>query len=173
MQKRQLLVAAIFLSAPLAGLAGCSDRIAAEETNLGCKPVSGIADLTGRKSPAYVIIGEFTETNEAPAAFAEIACHMAAAARSRNQTLFVGVSEYFGGATDAETRMRARLDQLAKAGAPIVVDVVTREAPIWSPNGRDAARSQLGDADRGQRRGLGRTPGAHTCATIRCGFERG
>src|SRR5262245_3711756 len=110
----------------LAGLAlialdACSEaKVEQARRDFGCGPVDGVRQIAGSKQPAYVIVGEFTETSEAPAAFAEIACNLAA-----NGALFVGVSEYVGGATDAETRMRARIDALIAKGAPITVGVLS------------------------------------------------
>src|SRR5690606_34504644 len=54
-----------------------------------------------RRAPDFIIVGEFTETSEAPAAFAELACNLVAS----GEPLFVGVSEYLGGATEAEAAM--------------------------------------------------------------------
>ena len=89
-------------------LAACSEgRLDQARRELGCAPIDGLRPILGGKQPAWLVVGEFTETNEAPAAFAELACNLAAGG-----PLFVGVSEYLGGATDAETRMRARLDEL-------------------------------------------------------------
>ena len=40
-------------------------------------PVEGIEAISGDNGPAWVLVGEFTETAEAPAAVADIACHLA------------------------------------------------------------------------------------------------
>jgi hypothetical protein len=77
-----------------------------------------LAGIRGDKAPDWLLIGEFTETRETPAAIADIACHLA----SDGRPLFVGVSEYVGGATDAEIAMRARLDALVTKGARITVE---------------------------------------------------
>lgn len=95
-------------------LAACSDRPAELAAQWGCGPVDGLKAIS---DPAWVLVGEFTETNEAPAAIADIACNLATDERK----LFVGVSEYLGGASDAETRLLARLDEMIAKGAPIAV----------------------------------------------------
>ena len=61
-------------------LAACSEAKRTEEASarFGCLPVDGVNQLNGPKAASYVLVGEFTETNEAPATFAEIACHVAA-----------------------------------------------------------------------------------------------
>jgi len=98
--------------------AACSDERAIELAGeWGCGPVEGLAAIRGDDAPAWVLVGEFTETNEAPAAVADIACHLAADGRP----LFVGVSEYIGGATDAETAMLGRLEAMIAKGAPLIV----------------------------------------------------
>ncbi len=93
------------------------DRAARLAADWGCGPVEGVRAISGERAPAWVLVGEFTETAEAPAAIADIACHLAAS----GETLFVGFQDYLGGATDAETRMVARLHGLIAKGAPIVV----------------------------------------------------
>lgn len=102
----------------LLALAACAeapaDRLAAE---WGCGPVQGLEAVTGDKSPAWIFVGELTETVEAPAAIADIACHVA----TDGHKLFVGVKDYAGGATDAETKMLASLDAMIAKGVPIVV----------------------------------------------------
>jgi hypothetical protein len=118
-------------------LGACADEADKRRADWGCKPIGGVRVLTARSAPAYVLIGEFTETNEAPAAFAEIACHMAAT----GEPLFVGVSEYLGGATDAERAMRARLDALEAKGAPITVGVVTKQGGEYGPHHRTQAET--------------------------------
>ncbi len=103
------------------------------------------AQLSGPRSARYTLVGEFTETNEAPAAFTEIACH-AAAGLKPGEKLFVGVSEYLGGAADAETKMRARLDTLAAKGAPITIDVVGGQGREWMPRARDLSEAHWAEA---------------------------
>jgi hypothetical protein len=98
----------------LAFAAACSEaRLEQTRSDMGCGPVDGLKQLS-RNQPDYIIIGEFTETREAPVAFAELACNRAAS----GEPLFVGVSAYLGGATNAEKEMRARLDALKARGAP-------------------------------------------------------
>ncbi|MFT3723015.1 MAG: hypothetical protein QM773_05445 [Hyphomonadaceae bacterium] len=102
----------------------CSDdraaRVAAE---WGCGPVEGIKAISGERAPAWILVGEMTETVEAPAAITDIACNLAAG----GEKLFVGVQDYFGGATDAETKMLADLEMLARKGAPIVLATIGGE----------------------------------------------
>ncbi|HEX5007101.1 MAG TPA: hypothetical protein VFV70_08310, partial [Hyphomonadaceae bacterium] len=100
--------------------AACTEaKLEQARSALGCGPVDGLQQIS-RNKPDYIIIGEFTETREAPAAFAELACNLSAS----GEPLFVGVSEYLGGATDAEREMHVRLDALKAKGAPIVVGLV-------------------------------------------------
>lgn len=98
-------------------LAACVDAGEQRAAEWGCGPVQGLAAVTGEKSPAWIFVGELTETAEAPAALADIACHVA----TDGHKLFVGVTDYAGGATDAETKMLASLDTMIAKGAPIVV----------------------------------------------------
>jgi hypothetical protein len=117
-------------------LAACSDdgpgRLAAQ---WGCGPVGGLKAISGERPPAWVLVGEFTETREAPAAVAEIACNLA----TSGKTLFVGVSQYLGGDTDAETRLRARLAELIQKGAPIVVGTIGGDDHPYDVHARDRA----------------------------------
>jgi hypothetical protein len=131
----------------VATLPACSEknRVVEADARFGCAPVEGVSQLTGPKTPRYVLVGEFTETNEAPAAFAEIACH-AAAGLKPGEKLFVGVSEYLGGATDAETKMRARLDALAATGAAITIGVVGEQGREWTPKTRDLSEAHWAEA---------------------------
>src|SRR6185295_10411871 len=109
-------------------LTACSEaKLEQAREDFGCGPIDGITQIANKKQPAYIVVGEFTETNEAPAAFAEIACNLAA-----NGKLFVGVSEYLGGATDAETRMRKRIDALIAKGAPITIGIISDQNREWS-----------------------------------------
>lgn len=91
-----------------------AERLAAD---WGCDRVEGLEAISGDKAPAWILVGEFTETSEAPAAFADVACNLATDGRK----LFVGVSDYIGGATDAETRMLIELNAMIAKGAPIFV----------------------------------------------------
>lgn len=100
------------------GVSACAeDKAVRLAADWGCGPVEGLEAITGDKAPAWVLVGEFTETSEAPAAFADVACNLA----TDERTLFVGVSDYIGGATDAETRMLMDLDAMVAKGAPIIV----------------------------------------------------
>jgi hypothetical protein len=87
----------------------------------GCIEIGGVERLAASGAPEITLIGEFTETSEGPAAFAEIACQLA----RTGEPLLVGFSEYFGGATDAETRMWDRLDDLKARGAPITTFIAS------------------------------------------------
>lgn len=86
---------------------------------LGCGPIDGLGALVG--DTAYILVGEPAETREGPAAFAELACQLAAR-QPAGQPLWVGLTDYIGGATGAENAMRARLKDLVAKGAPMVVD---------------------------------------------------
>lgn len=109
-----MLVLAVFTAA-------CSeDKAARVAAEWGCGPVEGINAISGDRAPAWILVGEVTETVEAPAAITDIACNLAAS----GEKLFVGVQDYFGGATDAETRMLADLEALARKGAPIIVATI-------------------------------------------------
>lgn len=107
-----------------AALSACREdgraRLAAD---WGCGPVEGMRAIEGGNAPAWVIVGEFTETAEAPAAIADIACRLA----TGGERLFVGFQDYLGGATDAELRMIASLDSLVRKGAPIILAAIGGE----------------------------------------------
>lgn len=98
-------------------LAACVDARDQRAADWRCGPVQGLEALTGERSPAWIFVGELTETAEAPAAIADIACNLA----TDEHKLFVGVTDYAGGATDAETKMLASLNAMIAKGAPIVV----------------------------------------------------
>ena len=120
-------------------LAGCSgDQSVKLAADWQCGPVEGLKPITDPKGPAYLLVGEFTETTEAPAAFAEIACNLASH-QSAKEPLFVGVSDYVGGATDAETRMEKRLDALKAKGAPIVIRTIGGDDHPYAVHNRTAA----------------------------------
>lgn len=125
---------ALALVMACASLAACSENIAEIGAGWKCGAVAGVDQIAVASAPSFILVGEFTETSETPAAFAEMACHLARSGRP----LYVGVSEYVGGATDAETRMRARLDELVAKGAPIIVGVAG-EAREWTPRARTVA----------------------------------
>ena len=118
--------------------AGCSGKtdLAAR---LGCGPVNGVGQLTGERPATYVLIGEPVETVEAPAAFAELACHLAAR-QTQDKPLWIGLSEYAGGTTEAERTMRARLDDLVDRGAPIVIGSLIEGHPT---SARDRNATEL------------------------------
>jgi len=94
---------------------GCSDSDSARRAaEWGCGPVGGLEAISGEQMPDWLIVGELTETRDAPAAFADIACNLA----TDEHMLFVGVAEYFGGATDAEQHMLKQLEAMIARGAP-------------------------------------------------------
>ncbi len=101
-----------------AGCSGASEKDPAAA--LGCGAIDGLGAILGEKSPDYVVFGEVIETNEAPAAFAELACQLAAH-QTKDKPLWVGMPEYIGGTTEAERAMRKRLEALIAKGAPIVL----------------------------------------------------
>jgi len=113
-----------------------AERLAAK---WGCGPVKGLEAVTGAPSPDWLFVGELTETAEAPAAIADIACHLATDERK----LFVGVTDYAGGATDAEGKMLASLDAMIARGAPLVVEhlVGAEQTPI-SHNKTEAEKAR-------------------------------
>jgi hypothetical protein len=86
----------------------------------GCGRVDGLEAIIGEQSANYVIFGEVIETEEAPAAFAELACQLAAR-QPKDKPVWVGLPDYIGGTTEAARAMRRRLDELAAKGAPIVL----------------------------------------------------
>lgn len=102
-------------------LAGCSNNDVIDlSAKLGCGEVDGLGAIAGKKPPNYILIGETIETQEAPAAFAELACRIAAR-QPKDQPLWVGLPQYVGGSTDAERAMRKRLGDLVAKGAPMVL----------------------------------------------------
>jgi hypothetical protein len=85
--------------AALAFLPGCSgNEVADVAARLGCGQVDGLGAITTTKPPTYILVGELAETNEAPAAFAELACQLAAR-QVKEKPLWVGLSEYVGGSS--------------------------------------------------------------------------
>jgi hypothetical protein len=105
-------------------LAGCAGNAVVDVADkLGCGEVDGLKQITSEKPPAFILVGEFVETNEAPAAFAELACQLAAR-QVKDRPLWVGLSEYVGGSSSAERAMRARLEDLVSRGAPMVIGSV-------------------------------------------------
>jgi hypothetical protein len=123
-------------------LAACSDRAVELTNDWGCGPIDGLKQVMNAKAPRYILVGEFTETMEAPAAFAELACQLAARQDATDGPLFVGVSEYVGGATDAEQKMRTRLDALVAKGAPLVIGVIGGNDHPYSVRQRSAAEKE-------------------------------
>jgi hypothetical protein len=98
-------------------LAACSER---PEANPAAKFGCGAIDGLGAISATYIIFGEVIETNEAPAAFAELACQLAAR-QPKDKPLWVGMPDYIGGTTEAVRAMRKRVEELRAKGAPIVL----------------------------------------------------
>ncbi|MEY2759911.1 MAG: hypothetical protein RIR33_3689 [Pseudomonadota bacterium] len=124
-------------------ITACSDagsaRLASE---WGCGPVEGLAAISGDRAPDWLLVGEFTETSEAPAAIAEIACHLA----SDGRPLFVGIPEYAGGATDAEDAMRERLGALIAKGAPLIVESIGEEDHPYTLRHKDRVEKAWAEA---------------------------
>jgi hypothetical protein len=117
-------------------LSACAENKAARlAADWGCGPVGGIEAITGDAAPDWLLVGEFTETSEAPAAVADIACNLATDERK----LFVGVSDYFGGATDAETAMLADLKEMIARGAPMVISHIGAEDHAYTVRDRSKA----------------------------------
>ena len=133
---------AVLASGLMVVLSGCSDKPAEVTAQWGCGKVDGLKQVRGPKAPRYVLVGEFTETNEAPAAFAEIACNLAAYHSDGEGPLFVGVMEYVGGATDAETKLLVRLGEVIAKGAPIVVGTLGGEDHPFTVRNRSAAEAK-------------------------------
>jgi hypothetical protein len=132
-----------FLAIIALGAAACSDdRAVAFAAKWGCGPVEGLAAIRGDAAPAWLLVGEFTETNEAPAAIADIACHLAADGRP----LFVGISEYLGGATDAETAMVASLEDMIVKGAPLIVVRIGGEDHPYTVHDKSRAEKSWAEA---------------------------
>lgn len=137
----------------IVALAACSEaKVEQARKEFGCVAIDGLKQIDGDKQPAYVVIGEMTETSEGPAAFAEIACNLAASGK-----LFVGVSEYLGGATDAEIRMRRRIDALIAKGAPISIVVISDQNREWNPRDRTGAEKRWADSIVGKMKVTGAT----------------
>jgi hypothetical protein len=102
-------------------VAACSGGEAKDPSaELGCGRVDGLEAIIGEQPANYVIFGEVIETAEAPAAFAELACQLAARQR-QDKPVWVGLPDYIGGTTEAARAMRRRLDELIAKGAPIVL----------------------------------------------------
>jgi len=108
------------LAVALGLLAGCSGKATDLSVKLGCGEIDGLGVLTSEKAPAFILVGEVIETNELPPAFAELACQLAAR-QPKDKPLWVGLSDYVGGSTDAERAMRKRLEDLIARGAPMVL----------------------------------------------------
>ena len=124
--------------------AGCAGKTPDMAAELGCGPVNGVGQITGKKPPAYVIVGEPVATNEAPAAFAELACQLAAR-QPKNQPLWVGLPKYLGDSSGAERTMRKRLQELASKGAPMVLGVASDGHTVGASR-REEAEHRWADA---------------------------
>jgi hypothetical protein len=136
------------LASAVLALAACSDRPAELATQWGCGPVEGLKAVS---DSAWVLVGEFSETSEAPAAIADIACNLATDERK----LFVGVSEYVGGASDAETRLLEELDGMIAKGAPIIVAKIGGEERPYAVHERSKAEKAWAGALTGKVRATG------------------
>jgi hypothetical protein len=136
---RNLATAVLWLAA------GCSGSEPTDlSARLGCGEIGGLAAVTGEGAPLYVLIGEHIETKEAPAAFAELACRIAAR-QPKDQPLWVGLPDYIGGTTEAVQAMRKRLGELVDKGAPMVVAEATKAQTIGSSRREDAERIWAND----------------------------
>ncbi len=134
-------------------LMACAEaRLDEARTELGCGQVDGLKQIE-RSAPDFIVVGEVTETTEAPAAFAELACNLAAS----GEAVFVGVSEYLGGATDAEAGMRGRLEALKAKGASISLGVVDDGDRPYSVRARTASERKWADAIMAQVKASGAT----------------
>lgn len=123
-----------FLSVVALAVSACADdRSAQIAADWGCGPVDGVAAITRDGAPDWVLVGEATESNETPAAFADLACHLA----TDGQPVFVGVTQYLGGDTDAETAMLASLDQMIAKGAPLIVARISGSDMPYALRNRD------------------------------------
>lgn len=146
------------LTALVLGLmAGCSGNDVKDlSLELGCGEVDGLGAITGEKPPAYILVGEAIETKEAPAAFAELACRLAAR-QPKDKPLWVGLPEYVGGSTDAVRAMRQRLGELIAKGAPMVVGEAAKGHITGASRREEAERrwadtimESVGSADAGR-----------------------
>lgn len=108
-----------YLAIATLAMSGCGqDTATTLADDWGCSPIVGMAAIAGDQTPNWVLVGETTESREAPAAVADIACHLARG----GSPVFVGVSQYHGGDTDAETQMLADLKTMIAKGAPLTVE---------------------------------------------------
>lgn len=132
-------------------LAACSEaRFEEARTELGCGQIDGLKQIL-RSPPDFILVGEVTETSEVPAAFGELACNLAAS----GEPLFVGLSEYLGGATEAEVVMRGRLEALKARGAPISIGIVGDGSRPYDTRARTASERKWADAITAQVKGSG------------------
>ena len=106
---------------------------------LGCGVIEGL----GAISATYVIFGEVIETNEAPAAFAELACQLAAR-QPKDKPLWVGMPEYIGGTTEAVRAMRKRIEELKAKGAPIVLGEALKGYTVGASRREETEREWAG-----------------------------
>jgi hypothetical protein len=123
----------VLVSAAFAMSACADDRSAQVAVDWGCGPVDGVAAISRDGAPDWVLVGEATESSETPAAFADLACHLA----TDGQPVFVGVTQYLGGDTDAETAMLSRLDQMIAKGAPLMVERISGSDMPYALRNRD------------------------------------
>ena len=115
-------------------MSACADdRSAQVAVDWGCGRVDGVAAISRDGAPDWVLVGEATESSETPAAFADLACHLA----TDGQPVFVGVTQYLGGDTDAETAMLASLDQMIAKGAPLMVERISGSDMPYALRNRD------------------------------------
>jgi hypothetical protein len=128
------------LAAIALGLIACSGEEAKDlSAELGCGEVDGLGAISGTRPPTYILIGEGIETNEAPAAFAELACRLAAR-QPKDKPLWVGLPDYIGGSTDAVRAMRKRLGELVARGAPMVLGEAGNGHTIGASHREEAER---------------------------------
>jgi hypothetical protein len=126
----------------LLAFAGCgADPATHARVDLGCGEIAGAEALLGRDGPKWVLVGESTESREAPLAVADLACVLA----TRGDRVWVGRAD-IEPRTDAESEMIARLDRLAANGAPI------SNGAFDPPLGQDAthARKSRSESERGR-----------------------
>lgn len=121
----------------------CMDSAAARRAaEWGCGPVGGLDAISGEQMPDWLIVGELTETREAPAAFADIACNLA----TDEHLLFVGVAEYWGGATDAEKLMLEQLEAMIAKGVPLIVERIGEEEHPYTIRNKSKAEQAWAEA---------------------------
>lgn len=124
-----------FLTLSVLALGACAEDQPANTfaADWGCGTIAGLAAISRDGAPDWVLVGEATESSETPAAFADLACHLA----TDGQPVFVGVTQYLGGDTDAETAMLASLDQMIAKGAPLTVERISGSDMPYALRNRD------------------------------------